>query len=284
VPNRQTLAHLLETLSPQPIGENVFIGQNTHPDGLRVYGGQVLAQTIRAAAETVGGDRVVHSQHAYFLRPGDPQVPITLEVEIARDGGTFSSRRVVALQHGKPILVSSMSFQVPERGDEYEPDMPDVPGPDGLESEREREMAEGNINPEFMISTGLDLDVRVVEPIDWQNLNPREPVLYAWMKTSAAVTDSAGLHQALLAYMSDAFLIDVALITHGRHFNRGMQCASLDHAMWFHAPFRADQWLLSVIEGQRVGGGRGLSRGEFYSEDGTLVATCMQESLMRRLQ
>ncbi len=284
MPNRQTLDHLLQTLSPEQVGEGRFLGQNTHPDGARVYGGQVLAQVLRAAAETVAAERRVHSQHAYFLRPGDPQEPITLAVENARDGRNFSSRRVVALQQGKPILVSSMSFQVPEHGDEYEPDMPQVPGPEGLKSEREREMAEGNFNPEFMIVTGLDLDVRVVEPVDWADPKPRDSILYAWMKTTAPVGEGAGLQEALLAYMSDAFLIDVALIAHGRHFSRGMQCASLDHALWFHAPARADEWLLLVTEGQRIGGGRGLSRGQFYSEDGTLVATCMQESLMRRLR
>jgi acyl-CoA thioesterase-2 len=177
-----------------------------------------------------------------------------------------------------------MSFQVPEQGDEYQLDMPDVPGPEGLQSERERELAEGNFNADFQVVNGLDLDVRLLEPIDWSDPSPREPVLYAWMKTTGPVDDSAGLHAALLAYMSDAFLIDVALITHGRDFNVGMQCASLDHALWFHAPFRADEWLLHVTEGQRIGGGRGLSRGRFYRRDGTLVATCMQESLMRILQ
>jgi acyl-CoA thioesterase-2 len=284
VPDRQTLEHLLETLSPEDIGDGAFIGQNTHPDGYRVYGGQVLAQVLRAAAATVEPERVVHSQHAYFLRPGDPREPIRLEVENARDGGSFSSRRVVALQHGKPVLVSSMSFQIPERGDDYDPEMPHVPGPETLESEREREIAEGSFNPDFMIVTGLDLDVRVVKPVDWSNPEPREPVLHAWMKTTGPVGAGAGVHESLLAYMSDAFLIDVALITHGRHFNNGMQCASLDHALWFHTPCRADEWLLFVTEGQRIGGGRALSRGQFFNEHGTLVATCMQESLIRRLQ
>lgn len=283
MPERQTLEHLLQTLNPEALGEGSFIGQNTHPGGSRVYGGQVLAQVLRAAAATVDADRRVHSQHAYFLRPGNPQQPIGLEVETARDGGSFSSRRVVALQQGKPILVSSMSFQVPEDGDNYEPTMPQVPRPEELVSERERELSGGSLNPDFMVVTGLDLDVRAVEPIDWSDPTPREPVLQAWMKTTGPVGDAAGLQESLLAYMSDAYLIDVALITHGRDFHQGMQCASLDHALWFHAPFRADQWLLHVVEGQRIGGGRGLSRGQFFTEDGVLVATCMQESLIRVL-
>jgi acyl-CoA thioesterase-2 len=284
VPDRYTLEHLLRTLNPIATGAGTFVGQNTHPGGKRVYGGQVLAQVLRAAAETVDDQRQVHSQHAYFLRPGDPGQPITLEVENARDGGSFSSRRVVALQQGKPILVSSMSFQVPEVGDNYEPDMPRVPGPHELVTERERELHGGGLDSDFMVVTGLDLDVRVVEPIDWSDPTPREPILHAWMKTTGPVGDAAGLQESLLAYMSDAYLIDVALMTHGRDFHQGMQCASLDHALWFHAPFRADQWLLHVTEGQRIGGGRGLSRGQFFTEDGNLVATCMQESLIRVLE
>ena len=284
MPDRQTLEHLLHTLEPTDLGGDNFEGLNTHPLGMRVYGGQVLAQVLRAAVATVDPGRRVHSQHAYFLRPGDPGERLRLEVERARDGGSFSSRRVVALQQGRPILVSSMSFQLPEDGDDYALSMPDVPGPDGLQSERQREMASGNFDPSFMITTGTDLDVRVVEPVNWDDPQPRDPVLYAWMKTTAQIPDTTGLHEALIAYMSDAFLIDVALLPHGRHFNQGMQCASLDHALWFHAPARADRWLLYATEAQRVGGGRALSRGRFYDENGTLVATCMQEGLTRRLR
>ena len=283
MPDRQTLTHLLDTLTPRAQTGDNFTATNTHPLGPRLYGGQVLAQTLRAAALTVAEERRVHSQHAYFLRPGDPSVPVELEVERARDGGSFSSRRVVAHQHGRPILVSSLSFQVPETSDEYAVDMPAAPAPESLQSERERELASGEINPEFLIVTGTDLDVRVVEPVDWRNPVAREPVLQAWMKTTAPVADEPGLHESLLAYMSDAFLIDVAVITHGKHFNQGMQCASLDHAIWFHAPFRADEWLLHITEAERLGGGRGLSRGRFYTATGVLVASCMQESLIRQL-
>ncbi len=284
MPDRQTLEHLLNTLTLERQGSNRFIGRNTHPDGPRIYGGQVLAQALRAAVETVGTDRVVHSQHAYFLRPGDCKLPVELEVENARDGGSFSSRRVVASQEGRVILVSSLSFQTPEQGDDYDADMPHVIGPEGLASERERGIAEDLMWTDFQIVDGLDLDVRVVEPVDWKNPQPREGVLHAWMKTTAPIGNEPGLHESLLAYMSDAYLVDVALMPNGRSFYQGMQTASLDHALWLHAPCRADEWLLLVADCQAVSGARGLGRGRFFTQDGTLVATCMQESLQRRLQ
>lgn len=276
------LDQLLDVISPSPIGQDHFRAGNMHPEAFRVYGGQVLAQCVSAAVATVEKDRVLHSQHAYFLRPGDPAEPISFEVERARDGLSFSSRRVVALQRNKPILVSSMSFQQASEGDEYQPEMPRVPPPEALSSERQLGLQAGNIDESFMITTGEDLDIRVVEPVDWDNPVPREPVLQAWMKTSGPLPDDAGLHQAVLAYLSDAFLIDVCLITHGRHFmGPDLQVASLDHALWFHEAFRADDWLLHTVDAERVGGGRGLARGSFYTRQGRLVATTMQQGLMR---
>lgn len=277
------LDQLLSVIRPEMVGRDHFRGENMHPRAPhRVYGGQVLAQAVSVAAATVEADRIVHSQHAYFLRPGNPNLPIDYEVDRARDGYSFSSRRVVALQKGKPILVSSMSFQQASLGDDYQPDMPAVPGPEGLPSERQLALAAGNLEENFMITTGQDLDVRVVEPIDWDNPVPREPVLQVWMKTTGAIGDDRGLHQALLAYMSDSYLIDVCLITHGKTYHDlAMQVASLDHALWFHEDFRADEWLLCSFETQRVGGGRGLARGRFYTLEGRLVATTMQEGLMR---
>ena len=276
------LEQLLDVLDPEPIGEDRFRGANMHPEAFRVYGGQVLAQCVSAAAGTVPDAREIHSQHAYFLRPGKPSEPIEFEVERARDGYSFSSRRVVALQGGKPILVSSMSFQAPSRGDDYQPEMPEVPPPESLPSERELSLEAGNLDESFMITTGEDLDIRVVEPVDWENPRPREPILQAWMKTTGPVPDKRGLQQSLLAYLSDAFLIDVCLIVHGRHFDgAGIQVASLDHALWFHEDFRADEWLLHIVEADRIGGGRGLARGSFYTRDGRLVASTMQQGLMR---
>ena len=276
------LDQLIQVLRPTPVGDDRFEAQNMHPEAFRVYGGQVLAQAISAAVQTVDSRRVLHSQHAYFLRPGDPRKPIELEVERARDGASFSARRVVAKQSGKPILGSSMSFQMPSSGDDYQPEMPDAPPPESLPSERQLSLDAGNLDESFMITTGEDLDIRVVEPIDWENPVPRTGKLQAWMKTSDKVPDDPGLHRSLLAYLSDTFLIDVCLIVHGRHFNEGgFQVASLDHALWFHEDFRADEWLLHQVEAERLSGGRGLARGSFYTRDGKLVATTMQQGLMR---
>jgi acyl-CoA thioesterase II len=276
------LSQLLQVLSPQPAGQDRFTAGNMHPAAFRVYGGQVLAQCVSAAVATVDAQRILHSQHAYFLRPGDPAKAIVFEVERARDGLSFSSRRVVALQDGKPILVSSLSFQTASQGDDYQPTMPQVPPPESLPNERQLSLEAGKLDESFMITTGEDLDIRVVEPVDWDNPVPREPALQAWMKTTSAVPDARGLHQALLAYMSDAFLIDVCLIAHGRHFaGANFQVASLDHALWFHEDFRADDWLLHTVEAERIGGGRGLARGNFYTRAGNLVATTMQQGVMR---
>lgn len=276
------LDQLLSVLAPRRADGDRFIGENMHPEAFRVYGGQVLAQCVSAAVATVEADRILHSQHAYFLRPGDPARPIDLEVERARDGLSFSSRRVVALQKGKPILVSSLSFQVASRGDDFQTDMPPVPDPESLPNERQLSLEAGNLDESFMITTGEDLDIRVVEPVDWENPVAREPKLQAWMKTTGPVPDERGLHQSLLAYMSDSLLIDVCLIAHGRHFSgTDFQVASLDHALWFHEDFRADEWLLHTVEAERIGGGRGLARGSFYTSRGRLVATTMQQGVMR---
>lgn len=276
------LEQLLKVLSPQADGVDRFVGTNMHPEGFRVYGGQVLAQAVSAAVETVDPDRRLHSQHAYFLRPGDVTKPIVLEVERARDGRSFSSRRVVASQDDKPILVSSMSFQQESRGDDFQPDMPAVVPPESLPNERQLSLEAGSLDESFMITTGEDLDIRLVEPIDWNKLQPRAPLLQAWMKTTAPIPDDRRLHQALLTYMSDAFLVDVCLVTHGRQYDDSKwQVASLDHALWFHEDFRADEWLLHIVEAERTGGGRGLARGSFYTRDGRLVASTMQQSLIR---
>ena len=276
------LDQLLHILSPRAVGEDAFVAHNMHPDSQRVYGGQVLAQALRAAAATVGPERAVHSQHAYFLRPGDPSEDIRLEVDRALDGGSLSSRRVVALQRGKPILVSSVSFQREGRGDEFQQALPPVPMPDSLPSERERALAEGLMDESFMVTTGLELDVRLVNPVDWRNPQPLPPHLEAWVKTTGPVPEGQALHASLLAYMSDILLIDVCMAATGRSFlPDDCQIASLDHALWFHTPIKADEWLLHTVEAERVTGGRGLASGKFYNGEGMLVASVVQQSLMR---
>ena len=277
-----TLDQLIDVISPRAKGDLLFTGRNMHPEAQRVYGGQVLAQCLSAAVATVEEQRKVHSQHAYFLRPGNPALPIEFAVEKARDGKSFSSRRVVASQRGKTILVSSLSFHIHAEGDEFQPEIPAVPPPEELVSERELGLQAANINEEFMITTGPDLDMRVVNPIDWANPVVREPRLEVWMKTTGPVADVPGRHQALLAYMSDAFLIDVCLLPKGRSFmDSNVQIASLDHALWFHCDFRADEWLLHVVEASAIGGGRGLAHGSFYTREGRLVANTVQQGLIR---
>lgn len=276
------LDQLLEVLTPTACGDGAFLGLNMHPRAQRVYGGQVLAQALHAAIATVPEDRSVHSQHAYFLRPGDPGEPIRFEVEQALDGGSLSSRRVVARQRDKPILVSSLSFLKHARGETYQTPMPVAPAPGSLPTEREREQASGIFNEDFMIITGTDLDVRVVDPVDWLQPRPREPKLMAWMKTSAPLPATPSVHQAVLAYMSDAFLIDVCLIANGQSFlQEDLQIASLDHALWIHHPVLADEWLLHAVEAECVSGGKGLARGSFYNTSGVLVASTVQQALMR---
>ena len=253
-----------------------------HPEAFRVYGGQVLAQAVSAALATVDQDRTIHSQHAYFLRPGNASQPIDYAVERARDGLSFSSRRVVALQRGKPILVSSMSFQQASRGDDYQPEMPEVAPPESLPSDRRVSLDAGTLDEDFMITTGEDLDVRLVGPVAWDKPASPGAKLHAWVRTNGQVPRERHLHQALLAYFSDIYLIDACLMIHGRSYrDPALQVASLDHALWFHEDFHADQWLLLSMEAERVSGGRGLARGRFYTREGRLVATTMQEGLMR---
>lgn len=276
------LNQLLDVLSPVQQADQSFLAQNMHPRAMRVYGGQVLGQALRVAAATVDKDRPVHSQHAYFLRPGNPREEIVFEVEHALDGGSLSSRRVVALQQGKPILVCSVSFMLDGEGERFQQAMPDLPPPESLPNERERSIADNSFNEDFMILTGEDLDVRLLDPVDWKQPVARKPVFHAWLKTRGPIEDQPGLHEALLAYMSDSLLIDACLIANGQSFLQDdLQVASLDHALWFHQAFRADEWLLHTVEAECVMGGRGLSRGRFFTRSGELVASSVQQGLMR---
>ena len=276
------LEQLLRVISLESTAPDRFRGGNMHPAAFRVYGGQVLAQAVSAALATVEQDRTIHSQHAYFLRPGNASEPIDYAVERARDGNSFSSRRVVALQQGKPILVSSMSFQLASRGDDYQPDMPEVAPPEDLPNDRQVALAAGNLDEDFMITNGEDLDVRLVGPVEWDKPAPQGAGLQAWVRTSGPLPADRHVHQAMLAYFSDIYLIDACLMIHGRSYrDPDMQVASLDHTLWFHEDFHADQWLLLSMEAERVSGGRGLARGRFFTREGRLVATTMQEGLMR---
>ncbi|MCR9186557.1 MAG: thioesterase family protein [Halieaceae bacterium] len=276
------LDQLLQVLTPRFVSEDVFIADNMHPRAPRVFGGQVLAQALRAAAATVPVERAVHSQHAYFLRPGDPAESIRLEVDRALDGGSLSSRRVVALQRGKPILVSSVSFQTTGASADYQRTAPEVPPPESLISERQKALETGDFDDAFPLVTGEDLDVRMITVVDWHNPRPLPPVLSAWVKTNGCLNEPDAVHASLLAYFSDTLLIDVCLAATGRSYLRDdIQLASLDHALWFHGPIRADEWLLHTVEAERVAAGRGLAHGRFYNREGVLVASASQQGLMR---
>ncbi|MBW7931497.1 MAG: acyl-CoA thioesterase II [Gammaproteobacteria bacterium] len=280
----QALRDLLGLLELEALEENVFRGQSRDTGLPQVFGGQVLGQALAAAAHTAAGRRV-HSMHAYFLRGGDPAAPIIYEVDRARDGGSFSARRVVAIQHGAQIFNMAASFQTPEAGLEHQTPMPDVPPPDRLREVRElaAEMGE-ELSPRMrrVLGSRRAFQVKPVVPEQFMAEARRQPFKQVWMKAIAALPDSPFLHEALLAYISDYELISTATLPHGLHASSsGMRMASLDHAMWFHRPVRVDQWLLFDLESPSASGARGLALGRVYTEEGVLVASLAQEGLIR---
>jgi acyl-CoA thioesterase-2 len=281
---RAILADLVKLLELERIEELIFRGQSRDLGGSRVFGGQVLGQALTAASYTVDG-RQVHSLHAYFLVGGDVNAPIVYEVEVARDGKSFSNRRVVAIQHGRPIFNMTASFQVPEEGLEHAAEMPEVPGPEGLADVRELPPAVLEKVPEKMrrfLTHERPFEFRPVEPIHVIAPPRAAPARHIWVKTVDTLPDDADLHRNVLAYVSDYQLVSTATLPHGIHFAEGnVQLASLDHAMWFHRPFRADEWLLYAMESPNASSGRGLALGRFFTRDGRLVASTAQEGVVR---
>ena len=278
------LADLLHLLELERIEDNIFRGESRDLGGERVFGGQVLGQALTAASYTVEG-REVHSLHAYFLRPGDVNANIVYQVEGARDGRSFSNRRVVAIQHGRPIFNMTASFQVPEQGLEHQAEMPEVPGPDGLADAREIPADILSKVPEKMrrfLTHDRPFELRPVEPIQVLSPKPTAPVRHIWIRTVESLPADPHLHRNVLAYVSDYQLVATATLPHGIHFAAGnVQMASLDHAMWFHRPFRVDEWLLYSMASPNASGGRGLALGQFFSADGRLVASTAQEGVIR---
>jgi acyl-CoA thioesterase II len=278
------VADLLKLLELERIEDRIFRGESRDLGGARVFGGQVLGQALTAASYTVQ-DRRVHSLHAYFLVAGDVNAPIVYEVELARDGKSFSNRRVVAIQHGQPIFNMTASFQVPEEGLEHSAPMPQVPGPEGLADVRELPPDVLEKVPEKMrrfLTHERPFEFRPVEPVHIVTPPRAEPVRHIWLKTLAKLPDNADLHRNVLAYVSDYQLVSTATLPHGIHFAEGnVQLASLDHAMWFHRPFRADEWLLYAMESPNASGGRGLALGRFFTRNGALVASTAQEGVVR---
>jgi acyl-CoA thioesterase-2 len=283
--NGETIKDVLDLLNLEAIEVNMFRGVSPKDRWQRVFGGQVLGQALVAAYRTVE-NRVCHSLHAYFIRPGDPKVPILYEVDRARDGKSFTTRRVVAVQHGEQIFNLSASFQVPEPGLEHQFDMPQVKGPEGLETEEDRRRRLAHQLPEAVrshVTRQNPIELRAVEDED-DLMNPKKapPYQHVWMKVRGEMPSDLSMHQCVLAYASDMTLLDTCLIPHGISWYSGrLQSASLDHAMWFHHPFRVDDWLLYAQDSPSGAGARGFNRGSLFTRDGKLVASVAQEGLIR---
>ena len=276
--------NLLEILDLEPLERNLFRGRSPQVGWQRVFGGQVIGQALVAAARTVEG-RSVHSLHGYFMRPGDPAVPIIYEVDRIRDGKSFATRRVVAIQHGAAIFSMGASFQVEEPGLEHQFDMPDVPAPEELPSEAELKAKFIDFVPENVRrywERERPIEMRAVDLSRYVSRDKRPPFQNVWFRATGRLPDEACIHQCVLAYASDMTLLDTSLLAHGRNvFDKDLQLASLDHALWIHRPFRADDWLLYVQDSPNTSGARGFNRGSIYSRDGTLVASVAQEGLIR---
>ena len=283
------VAELVFLLDLEPRGDDHFVGRRKKGGVGRVFGGQAIAQALGAAERTVDDHRQCHSLHCYFLRGGCEDYPIDYQVRRDFDGGSFSNRRVVAIQQGLPILNLTASFQIPQDGYEHQyPRMPDVPGPEELKSDTQfrRELAEqvpGSYRDTLL--QPWPIDTRPVEPRDWLVPVKGEPQMHCWFRTVAQLPDDPRVHRAVLAYASDMHLLATSTRPHGASWYRGeLKAASLDHAIWFHEPFRADEWLLHVTDSPWAGGSRGYTRGQIFSADGRLVASTSQEGLIRPIQ
>jgi acyl-CoA thioesterase-2 len=278
---------LLSILDLEPLEENLFRGRSPQEGWQRVYGGQVLGQALVAAVRTVPPERIAHSLHAYFLLGGDPARPIVYNVDRVRDGRSFTTRRVTAIQHGRPMFVMSVSFHIAEPGLDHQNPMPKVPPPEDLPSEQQLKAKLLAHLPENMRSYWERERPIEMRPVDVSRYFARQkgaPEQMVWMRASGRLPDTFPLHQCVLAYASDFTLLDTALIAHGKlMFDRNMQLASLDHALWFHRPFRADEWLLYAQDSPSSHGARGFCRGNVFTRDGTLIASVCQEGLMREL-
>jgi acyl-CoA thioesterase-2 len=281
------LADLIALLRLEKIEDNIYRGQSRDIGSAQVFGGQVLGQALSAAHHTVENRRA-HSLHAYFLRRGDMNAPIIYEVDRARDGGSFSVRRVVAIQHGRPILNLAASFQTPEDGLEHQAEMPRVPGPEGLQDATE--LADDVLAriPEKMrryLTDKRPFEFRPVRPMNFTEPEVLPPRKQVWIRAVDSLPDDIGLHQNLLAYVSDYELLGTSTLPHGLLFGRGnVLMASLDHALWFHRDVRVDEWLLYSFDSPNASGARGFARGQFFTQNGVLVASTAQEGLVRVLQ
>ncbi|HGF8969478.1 TPA: acyl-CoA thioesterase II [Yersinia enterocolitica] len=281
----QALKKLLDLLCLEKIEEGIFRGQSEDLGLRQVFGGQVVGQAIYAAKQTVPTDRVVHSFHSYFLRPGDSSKPIIYDVETLRDGNSFSARRVSAIQNGKPIFYMTASFQSQEEGFEHQNTMPDVPPPEGLMSETDIARKFVHLIPEKVRDKFIGHQPIEMRPVKFHNPlqgSTAEPNRYVWFKANGEMPDDLRVHQYLLGYASDFNFLPTALQPHGIGFlEPGVQIATIDHSMWFHRPFRLDDWLLYAVESTSASGARGFVRGQIYNREGVLVASTVQEGVIR---
>jgi acyl-CoA thioesterase-2 len=280
----RALAELIALLDLEPIEVNIFRGRHEPGTRTRLFGGQVAAQALAAAGRTVEG-RTVHSLHGYFLRGGDPAVPVVFNVDRIRDGSSFTTRRVVAVQHGQAIFNMAVSFHNAEPSYEHQDAMPKAPPPESLPSWEDRARQMGDRIPEEMRSWVLaerPIEMRSVEPHSWFATRPSHGPNSVWVRANGPVPDDPLLHQCLLAYASDMGFVDNIYRPHRRP-KRDVMMASLDHAMWFHRPFRIDDWLLYVQDSPTAAGARGFARGTLFTRSGSLVCSVAQEGLMRRI-
>ena len=272
---------LVELLDLEQIEQDIFRGRSPEGSSQRVFGGQVAGQAMVAAGRTVDADRHVHSLHSYFIRAGDPSIPIVYEVDRVRDGRSFSTRRVMAVQRGKAIFSLSASFQQQQDGIDHQSPMPDVPAPEGLPTIEEL-YADHPAVAAFYEDRARPIDMRYVDEPPWQRNGPRDTAGYVWMRADGALPVEPLLHVCVLTFASDMTLLDSVLARHGlANFVDDLSMASLDHAMWFERPFRADEWLLYAMHSPSASGGRGLASGRFYTRDGVQVASVVQEGMIR---
>jgi acyl-CoA thioesterase II len=280
----EAVAKLLQILDLERVEQNIFRGRSPQVGWQRIFGGLVISQALVASTRTVEG-RAPHSLHGYFLLAGDPAVPIIYEVDRIRDGKSFTTRRCNAIQHGRAIFSLSASFQIEEPGLEHAVPMPKVPSPEALPSEAEMLQRFGAVMP-GAIRRWFERE----RPIEMRPLDLSRYVTHErgalqqniWLRASSRLPDDPGVHRAMLAYLSDMTLLDAVLAAHGHSiFDTGLQVASLDHALWFHRPFRADEWLLYAQDSPSSGGARGFARGLLFSQDGRLIASVAQEGLIR---
>lgn len=285
---KNAVDRMMQILDLELIGKDRYRGESPQDGWQRVYGGQVIGQALVAASRTVE-ERALHSLHGYFLRPGDPTIPISYQVERVRDGGSFCTRRVVAYQHDKEIFMMSASFQIDEPGLEHQIDMPDVPGPEELIGEAEMKaimLSQPDVPEPVKRYWERDRPIEL-RPVDLQHYVSRDklpPQQHIWVRSSSPLPDSEALQKCALAYISDMTLLETSLFAHGMNMFVGkLQMASLDHAMWFHRPFNAHEWMLYIQDSPSSSNARGFCRGALYKSDGTLIASVAQEGLIRRI-